>query len=354
MRIIIIVRDMSMGGSQKVAINLAEWIMTQTSSSVQILALQNTNQQIYDLQKIDFYVLNKEKKIRQLRAHLKKEAPDIVLTLGVPLSVITVPACLGIKTKHIISERNNPATFTGKKITKIISRILMHKAEGYVFQTTDARDFYGGRIAKQSKVIPNPLFNTENMPAQPFDGPRKKTIVSVGRLNTQKNQKMLIEAFAEIADRYPEYRLVIWGEGPEETGLKALIEKLQVSQRVILPGPSRKVLQEIYQDSVFVLPSDFEGMPNALMEALALGLPCISTDCPCGGPRALIRNMENGILVPVNDKEALKDKLCYLLEHPQEAQTMGAKAFTIREEYHVNRICRMWFDYFEEVMQNGK
>ena len=354
MHIMLVISNPSMGGAQKVAMNLAEWINTNTDSAVHIVALSNTQQKTYDMQKMNFSVLNKGNIISQLKAKIKEQKPDIILSMGVPLSIYTVPACIGTGVKHIISERNDPAHFAGKKIVKIVSRLFMKTASAFVFQTDDAQKFYGPKLAKRSRVIPNPLFNTEKMPEKPFDGERNKTIVSVGRLNSQKNQKLLIEAFAEVCEKYPDYKLVIWGEGAEKDALKSMTDSLGVTDTVNLPGATGDVLNEIYKDSIFILPSDFEGMPNALMEAMALGLPCISTDCPCGGPKALIKNNENGILIGVNDKDALVKSIEYMLDNPKVAKAMGDKAFKIREDYSLSRICTMWYEYFKEVVKYGK
>ncbi len=354
MHIMVVISNPSMGGAQKVAMNLTEWININTDSTAHIVALSGTQQKTYDMQKMNFSVLKKGHIIGQLRAKINEQKPDIVLSMGVPLSIYTVPACSRTGVKHIISERNDPKHFAGKKIVKFVSRLFMKTASAFVFQTIDAQEFYGSKLAKRSKVIPNPLFNTEKMPKKPFDGERNKTIVTVGRLNSQKNQKMLIGSFAEICEKYPDYKLIIWGEGPEKDALRSLSESLGVADKVALPGATREVLNEIYKDSLFILSSDFEGMPNALMEAMALGLPCISTDCPCGGPRALIKNNKNGILIGVNDKKALTQSITYMLDNPETAKAMGHKAFKIREDYSLNRICTMWYEYFKEVVKYGK
>jgi glycosyltransferase involved in cell wall biosynthesis len=221
--------------------------------------------------------------------------------MGVPGALFDVPACVGLGIKHIISERNDPAHFGGSTITRIVSRLLMRKANGFVFQTKDAQAFYGGEIAKHSVIIPNPLFIGDDYPDTQYVGEREETIVTTGRLNKQKNHPLLIRAFKRIAVEFPEYKLIIYGEGPERQNDEALISELGLQERVLLPGTINDVPAKIYKSSLYVLSSDFEGMPNALMEAMALGLPCISTDCPCGGPRELIYKGYIGMLVPVDD-----------------------------------------------------
>jgi glycosyltransferase involved in cell wall biosynthesis len=147
-------------------------------------------------------------------------------------------------------------------------------------------------------IIPNPINPEFNV--KPFSGKRRKIITSVGRLSEQKNQHVLIEAFSRIEKDFPDYELVIYGEGNLRETLENQIKTLKLENKVKLPGVKKNIKNEIYDCSLFVLPSLYEGMPNALMEAMALGLPVISTDCPCGGPRFLIHNY-NGLLVKVNN-----------------------------------------------------
>ena len=159
----------------------------------------------------------------------------------------------------------------------------------------------------------------------------------------------MIEAFAEVHQRHPEYRLVIYGEGPERKLLEELVKRLGLQELCQLPGATNEVLEKIYSVSLFVLPSDFEGMPNALMEAMSLGLPCISTDCPCGGPRELIRDGENGLLVPVGDKAALVTAMEKLINDRDMALRMSKKALEIRNTHSMDAICKRWLEFFRDV-----
>ena len=271
--------------------------------------------------------------------------------MGVPSAMFSVPATLGLNVKHVISERNDPAHFAGSKATKILSRLLMRRADGYVFQTKDAQAYYGGDIAKHSVVIPNPLFLDINSFNVVHEIAKVEMIVASGRLNKQKNHPLLIKAFKQVHDKYPFYELVIFGEGPEREKDEALIRKLGLESVVLLPGAVSNVPEKLSKAVLYVLSSDFEGMPNALMEAMAVGLPCISTDCPCGGPRDLIRNGENGVLVPVGNEKALTEAMLFMLERTEEAKMMGREAMKIRESYSLDRICQQWYDCFQRMVK---
>ena len=194
-----------------------------------------------------------------------------------------MPALKGSKAKIIVSERNDPRNFQGKTITKLVSRYLMSKADGFVFQTNDACDFYK-KYKDRSVVIPNPVADVPVILERLPNEQRDKVIVTAGRLVPQKNHEMLIKAFGKIAYRFPEYKLIIYGEGELKEKLQLLSRDLSMGDRVVFPGSVNDLHEKIKNAELFVLSSDFEGMPNALMEAMAMGITCISTDY-CGGPR---------------------------------------------------------------------
>ena len=354
MKVMIIISNVGVGGSQRVAISLVNFInsLNEHDQAV-IVSLDNFDGKKYDISSIpNFQIQPGSSKTSSLIRIIRQQNPDIVLSMGTPMAVYTAPACVVCKVPHVISERNDPSHFSGRSITRILSRLAMLTANGFVFQTRDAQNFYNEKIAKRSVVIPNPLNKVESMPITPYLGTRKKTVVSVGRLNRQKNQKMLIEAFAKLSAEFPDYTLTIWGEGTERGNLEEQIHSLGMTEKIFLPGTSDKVFDEIYDEGVFVLCSDFEGMPNALMEAMALGLPCISTDCPCGGPKDLIEDGVNGMLVPVNDEHALIDAIRKVISNHDFAAELSQHAILIRQTYSQQEICCQWVDYLKSVLSN--
>ena len=351
MKIVFTIAHMNLGGAQKVCYNLINWLMENTDSEVHLIICSNRRvKEEYDINKISHSFVSGGlfKKIKGIRREIKRIRPDVLVTMGVPGALFDVPACAGLGIRHIISERNDPAHFGGRAVTRIISRLLMRKTDGFVFQTRDAQAFYGGEIAKRSMVIPNPLFIGDNYPDTQYVGEREKTIVTTGRLNKQKNHPLLIRAFKRIAEEFPEYKLIIYGEGPERHNDEALISELGLQERVLLPGTINDVPAKIYKSSLYVLSSDFEGMPNALMEAMALGLPCISTDCPCGGPRELTTDGEDCLLVPVGNEEALANAMQKVLSDEKFAMELGRNSMKIRERLSLGKVCKQWYDYLEK------
>ena len=354
MKFILYNSSLAFGGAERVTVYLAEYFSNNNIDTT--IVTTSIIDKEYDIpegvkRKVLFDKCERQSnfsRVSRLREFLKKEQPDILLVMGTPLIMYAVPANIGLKTKIIVSERNSPKNFSGRKGTKIISSILFPLADGYVFQTKDAADYYF-KIKNNKEIIPNPLF-TDNLP-QPYTGDREKKIVNVGRLHKQKNQEMLIRAFSKISNKYPEYNLTIYGEGPERRSLEILIKELNLDDRVIMPGSYSNVLDKIKTASIFAFSSDFEGMPNALIEAMSLGLPVISTDCPCGGPRELIDDGINGLLAPVNDVDNFAKKMDYLLSNKESANLIGIQAIKIRERLDFKIIGKRWLDFCLKISE---
>ena len=351
MKVMVVISGWGYGGSQQVARILVKWLNLNNYHSI-MLSLNNIEEEINGLGSKNLKCLSQNsnfvKKIYLLRKEILMNCPDIVLVMGLPLDVYVIPAAMKIKTKVIVSERNDPFHFHGKCITKAVSRWLMKFADGFVFQTQDAKNYYASRTKNRGVVIGNPLANLSEYP-NPYRGIRKKYFVTIGRLIKQKNQKLLLEAFHDVHEKYPEYELHFWGEGKEKENLIHYSQKLNIQDVVQFKGTRDDVLDVIKDSTAFVLTSDFEGMPNTLMEAMAIGLPCISTDCSCGGPRELIENYDNGILVPVGDREKLKNAMIYLIENPSIAFALEKNALKIRDNYDEKTICEKWVKYFKAV-----
>ena len=144
---------------------------------------------------------------------------------------------------------------------------------------------------------------------------------------------------------------MIYGEGDKRGELEKLVEELGLKDRISLPGNIRNIADEMEKNSLFVLSSDFEGMPNALMEAMALGLPCVSTDCPCGGPRYLIKNGENGVLVPVGDADALAEAMKKMLHDEDLRIRIGNNARTIQTRLSPEKIYGQWESYIKSIVE---
>lgn len=282
-----------------------------------------------------------------LRKLLKVEKPDALLIMGSSNASYAIPASLGLGIKTIVSERNSPANFAGRKLTKLISNSFIKFADGYVFQTEDGKQYYKKMLGSRGVVIANPLF-TDGLPS-PFIGERDNRIVSVGRLVDQKNHKMLIDSFSIVSKKYPFLKLEIYGDGPNKSALLSYIKSLNLQDKITLMGNVSDLFDKIKKAFCFVLSSNFEGMPNALIEAMAIGIPCISTNCPCGGPKTLINNGINGLLVDVDNSQMLANSIAYLIENKEQAKAIGNEGIKVRETLNADLIVSKWFSYIDNL-----
>lgn len=352
-KLAIVCASLSRGGAERIALYLSKYMVDKGIVTTIVTAVRRENEyELFDgvgrvCLEEQFNSNNKMLKlflqVKYLHKFLLENQIDTVLIMGVPLCIYAIPGCLGTGTKVVVSERNDPKHFAGKKIVKYISRFFMKKADGFVFQTEDAKKYYDKMLHGRGCVICNPLL-VDNFPKR-FDSIREKNIVTAGRLNPQKNQKLLIDTFSEIERDYPEYKLIIYGEGILEKELKDYVLSKKLEKKVFFPGNVSDLLEQIKNASVFVMSSDFEGMPNALIEAMALGLPCISTDCPCGGPASLIENGKNGLLVSVRNKRELSSALRTILDNTCFAETLGTSAKAVKEKLSINNIGKQWYEY---------
>lgn len=273
--------------------------------------------------------------INRIRSYVKNEKPDVIVAFTARINVMTLLACLGLKTKIVISERNDPRHDGRGSITNMLTKLLYPSADAIVFQTNRAKVYFNEKIQKKSRIIPNPIM----VSADALEDTKKK-VVSVGRLASQKNQTMLIEAFSEVVKKHPDYTLYIYGEGNLRQTLTDRIEALNLSDKVFLPGNILNLHEKIADAEIFALPSDYEGLSNALLEAMTMGLPCVSTNC--AGADEYIENEKNGLLVPVGDTKAMEQALLYMIENPQKRVLMGNEAKKASLNFSSENILKVW------------
>ena len=318
-KLLIFNKSLARGGAERVTVYLADY-MVKNGVSCDILT-ETISKNEYDapsgVERITLKSKGYFSKIREIRKFIKNSGADTVLVMGVSNSIYVIPATFGLKVKVVISERNDPNHFLGKTLVKKYSRFLMRFADGFVFQNQYAKDFYKKKLKGRGEVIFNPLF-TDGLP-EVYTGERKKEFVNLGRLHEQKNQKMLINAFSAISEKHKDFTLTIYGEGKLKDELQALIDEKGLKERVNLAGNKSNVLELIKDSYAFILSSNFEGMPNALIEAMSIGLPCISTDCP--GALSLIEDGKNGLIIKVKDEYALIEAMDKLASNTELAKS---------------------------------
>ena len=255
------------------------------------------------------------------------------------------------KNKLIISERGDPCQSLSSKTTMAFLKNEFHKADGVVFQSPDAQKWYLENTPAKGTVIFNPV--KSDLP-DTYNGERKKRVVNFCRISAQKNLIMLVDAFAEFREEFPEYELDIIGDpvGNEVEGyLDSVNERIRYHhlENSIHVLPAKSNIHDYIKDySMFVSSSDYEGMSNSMLEAMAMGLPCVCTDCPAGGARAVIKDGENGLLTPVGDSHALYLAMKKIAENPELANKLSQNSVKIREEQSVDKIIKKWMELIDD------
>ncbi|MCR5206176.1 MAG: glycosyltransferase [Lachnospiraceae bacterium] len=279
---------------------------------------------------------------------LKKIKPDVSVNFWFQPTYLTVLMPKSITGQVIYSERGDPGDSEYSGLLGLVRTLTLPFVQGFVFQSKGAADYFGKSVKKRSVIISNPVNIGDG-----FETPseREKFIISVGRLAPQKNQKLLIKAFSLAADRIPEYKLVFYGDGELKEELEKYISELGLNDRILIHDAIPNVLNEVNKAALFVLSSDYEGMPNALMEAMALGVPSISTDCKPGGAKALIRNGVNGIIVPRNNPSKLADRIVFMLKNPGRANEMGMKAKIISKTHSHKAVYDKWESFLKSIRE---
>ncbi len=357
MKITLFIGSLYGGGAERVTCNLANYLVKK-GHQVEILTMSETKES-YELDnkvKVKTLLTLNERKTKiwntlirlpKFWSYLRHNKNDVYIVM-LPKTIIMLLVFKWMtKAKVIASERSNPAAYP-KVITKLL-RKYAPKADGFVFQTEEASEWYRDTLEKNKiKIIPNAINPAFVRPR--YAGPKRKVIAGAGRLHEQKNFALLIKAFAIIAPDFTDYNLIIYGIGDKKKELDNLVADYNLQNRVFFPGNIQNIAEEMEKNSIFVLSSNYEGMPNALMEAMALGLPCISTDCPVGGPRFLINNDVNGILVPVGDAKSLANAMKELLENPGKATLLGNNAFEIARQLTADKVYGQWEVFIKAVV----
>ena len=291
------------------------------------------------------------KALNKLKKIIRNGNYNIVCSFLPDVSAMSRLASFGSKAKVVSCERGDPFEFSS--FWKFIITWTYKKSDYCVFQLEKARDFFGSKVAKHSFVIPNPYVPVENN--IPFDGERKKTIVSAGRFSLQKRFDVLIQAFAKVREAHPDYQLILYGEGDDFlVEYKRLVKHLSIEDCVRFPGYVKNVAAHIREDGIFVLSSDFEGIPNALIEAMSVGIPVVATDCTPGGPAFLTNNGERGLLVPVHNVEAMAEAINRLIEKPELAKSLSRKEVDIVDILDIDVINKKWIEIFQTIIKDGK
>ncbi len=290
-----------------------------------------------------------------MRKEIRASSPDVVISFIDTTNVLTLLASVGLRIPVIVSERSHPDQHPiGSAWTRLRSLLYRH-ADGIVVQSHGLRDWASGLVRDDAiHVIPNPVkpvLNGSEYPSHRQGSGR--TVVAMGRLVSEKRFDLLLRAFCQCTKTHDDWSLIIVGEGEERRSLETLTRELGLEGRVKLPGLVQDPAHILHGADVFVLSSSYEGFPNALLEAMACGLAVISTDCG-SGPREIVRNGVNGLLVAPNDVDALAAAMDRLMEDPEQRERLGARAVEVADRFGVEMVMGMWNAAIQQVCQGQR
>lgn len=354
-RYIFFVGTMGNGGAQRV-ISILSQKMAEKGLDVEIMTYYD-EEPFYPvdsrvkLTAVEAYTGTKHvgKNLLWLRKYFSNHA-KILISFLAPFNMIALIAKAGTGIPIVVADRNDPKRVPSNIIVRKVRDFLYMFADGVVLQTQKNKEYFNGITQRKSKVIYNPVHMGEYAGSS-LSVVKEKKIVSAGRLMPQKNQKLMIEAFAEVSKQYPEYRFYIYGEGPSRKELEDLIRQLELAGKVILAGSVADLYEQIKNAQIFVLSSDYEGMPNALIEAMCMGLPVISTKV--SGATDLIMDQENGLLVECGDKRELVHAMICLLGDQEKAENMGKKAVELNKMLATETIFEQWIQFLNQINEVG-
>ena len=369
------------GGAERVICNLAEYFYSEGYRVTMVTKVRDEKE--YELnpgiKRIIADITPEEEtvsRIRNLFARIaklkriwKEVKPDVIVSFIRKNNLMAIASAAPLGIPVVVSVRSAPERELKGFGFKTITFLLFRQAAGVVLQTREAYNFFPGYIRAKAVVLPNSI-NPDFLKASEeltlattinhdkkmtvYDrvpsSVKEKRIITVGRIDDNKNQRLLVEAYVKIADHYPDWSLELIGDGSGRQALEEYVYTLPCKDRISFTGAVDDVAKRMSEASIFVLPSKIEGMPNALIEAMVMGMACISTDCPCGGPRDLIAADEsNGILVPVDNVDAMAMALKRLITNDTLRQSMGDNARRIITTLHPDTVNKQWKNYIENV-----
>lgn len=352
-KILFVNTSLTSGGSERVMTLLANEFAARNHEVVMALVRDlkpDTYQLDSRIECIRFDYRTKKKwlaairKVRMLRSLMKRGQFDAVVSFMYDINVATLLSAWKLKVPVIVSERNNPGARKVSAFYHWIEYQLYRTAKYMVFQTEQVKNMFPEDIQGKGVVIPNPI--NDALPLQ-YGGVRKKEIIAAGRLRKQKNFSMLVKAFAAFHRDYPEYVLTIYGIGPLKEQLELEASEEGVKDFVRFPGYISGIAEAMREAAMYVSSSDYEGISNSMLEALAMGVPCICTDCPVGGAAMMIQSGVNGILVPVGGENELYEAMKKIAGDEKYAESLSRNAVKVREDYSIRKIADQWESLLE-------
>ncbi|PWT26929.1 glycosyltransferase family 4 protein [Butyrivibrio fibrisolvens] len=354
-KILFVIEEMSGGGAEKVTSILANSFSAMKDFEVFLVTLVSRKQEYYissevnRISRTNLYHNKISEYISRyyfIKKTIKTLKPDYVISLSMYTTNILLTLGGIIRNyKLILSERNDPRRLPESRIKKIARDFSYYFADGMVIQTENVRDYFPAFLRNKAFVIPNPV---ESVSKEIADK-REKKIITCSRLVVQKNIVLLLDSFAQIRKDFSDYTLHIWGEGPLKPKLVQHSIKLGIDNAVFFHDFEKDVIKKNSSAMVYVSTSDYEGISNSMLEALAVGMPVVCTDCPVGGARLAIIDGENGFLVSVGDKEKIIEVVERIICNEELAKRISINAAASMDRFSKEKISDIWKKYIERL-----
>lgn len=349
MKVDFYISSLSGGGAEKVLVTLAE-DFARRRNEVSIFSLEKRPQfyqvsENVSLEKINQTGLQKKSgDFASIRKRIKERDADVIVSFLSRCNLLVLLAALFQKQNVIVCDRNNPLK-EHSQIVFWLSCLVYTLAKGIVVQTNQIKSYYPAFLQKKIVVLENPL-DCQSLIEQCVGQEicPDNSIISMGRLEPQKDYDTLLQAFAQLQEEFKDWKLNIFGIGDQHDRLQRLIDELGLTNRAFLRGRTSTPFLEMKRSKIFVLSSNYEGFPNVLCEGMYAGLPCISSDC-ISGPRELIKDGENGFLFDVGNVEQLQEKLRQLMESEVLRQELGNKGKETVGRLELSKICDKWYQF---------
>ena len=352
---------LSKGGAERVFVNLAQYFLsrgykvtmiTQYKKDDEYPLPDGADRYISDLSEAEQRgrIYNFFARIIKLHRIIRQTDADLLMTTIGKSNFMAIVCSAFLKTRVVVSVVAEPSLEYPTKSMRFLLQTLFGDADGIIMQTRQQQSFLRYGLRQRSVILPNSV-NPE-FAMDRYEGIRPYKICMVGRMDENKNQKMAIKAFSKITGDHPDAKLILMGDGPVRDELMGLSEELGISDKVEFTGIVSDVRYRLYDAYAFLLTSDTEGMPNTLLEAMSLGVACISTDCPCGGPAEVIEDGINGILVKPGDSDGLANALDGLLSDNELMESLGRAAHETMKDYRPKVVNSRWESYYLSIIEN--
>jgi glycosyltransferase involved in cell wall biosynthesis len=363
MRLTLVIHSLGAGGAERVMSNLAS-LWSERGRDVSLITIESKAADFYSLprsvRRIALGLAGESRgflqtlrhafrRIIELRRAIRSHPTDAIISFTDNTNLLTLLAVAGLGIPVIVSERIHPGHHDIGWSRSRLRRVLYPRADAIVVQTNDALEWMR-RFFRDVPLyrVPNPALPPPHDLGERAPSGGVRTVITMGRLVPQKQCPLLVRAFSQSARDRPDWMLTILGDGPERGRVVAEAQRLGIAARLRLPGFVRAPARVLREADLFVLSSRFEGFPNALLEAMACGLPAISFDCP-SGPGEIIRDGVDGVLIPCGDVDALAQAMTRLMSNDTERARLGARAREVLQRFSAERILGLWDGVLNDV-----